>query len=83
MQKPTTILISDFRKSMDEVLNSSGLPWWKVKDELEHTFLPQVRQLAIQEERIELELYNKALAEEESNKIEELREQRVKRSGKK
>lgn len=79
MQKPTTVLISDFRKSMDEVLNSSGLPWWKVKDELEHIYLPQVRQLAVREEQVELEMYNKSLAEEESNKIEDLRQ---KRSGK-
>ena len=79
MQKPTTVLISDFRKSMEEVLNNSGLPWWKIKDELEYTFLPQVRQLAVREEQVELEMYNKSLAEEENNKIEDLRQ---KRSGK-
>lgn len=77
MQKPITMIINDFRSEMERAINDSGLPWWKIKDELEFFILPQVKNLAIREEQLELESYNNARKEEEKEKLEGLREKRA------
>lgn len=77
MQKPTTVIIQEFREEMAKAINNSGLPWWKIKDELEFFILPQVKQCAIQEEQAEQQEWQKALKEEEKQKLEKLRENRV------
>ena len=80
MEKPVTIKISEFREEIVNAINNSGLPWWKVKDELEFLILPQVKQCAIQEEQAERHEWQKAVEEEEKQKLEELRENRVSES---
>ena len=80
MQKPITVMVQEFREEIVSVINNSGLPWWKVKDELEFLILPQVKQCAIQEERAERQEWQKAVEEEEKQKLEELRENRVSES---
>ena len=77
MQKPITIIVQEFREEIVKAINNSGLPWWKVKDELEFFILPQVKQCAMQEEQAERQEYQKSLEEEEKQKLEELREKRV------
>lgn len=83
MKKPATIKIHEFREEIISTINNSGLPWWKVKDELEFFVLPQVRQCAMQEEQAERQEYQKMLEEEEKQKLEELRENRVAENGEK
>ena len=78
MRKPATMLISDFRKQINEVVNSSDLPWWKIQDEIELILLPQLRVLAEKERQAELEAYLK-----EQGKQNELEEKRQKRIGEK
>ena len=80
MQKPITIMVQEFREEIVSAINNSGLPWWKVKDELEFLILPQVKQCAIQEEQAERQEWKKAVEEEEKQKLEELRENRVSES---
>ena len=80
MQKPITVMVQEFREEIVSVINNSGLPWWKVKDELEFLILPQVKQCAIQEEQAERQEWQKAVEEKEKQKLEELRENRVSES---
>lgn len=80
MEKPTTILIQEFRKDIEDVINNSKLPFWKILDELQYVVLTQVKQCAIQEEHAELQEWQKAIEEEEKQKLEELRESRVSES---
>ena len=80
MQKPITIMVQEFREEIVSAINNSGLPWWKVKDELEFLILPQVKQCAIREEQAELQEWQKSVEEEEKKKLEELRESRVSES---
>ena len=80
MEKPVTIKISEFREEVVSVINNSGLPWWKVKDELEFLILPQVKQCAIREEQAERQIWQKTIDEEEKQKLEGLRENRVSES---
>ena len=80
MEKPVTIKIREFREEIVSVINNSGLPWWKVKDELEFLILPQVKQCAIREEQAERQIWQKSVEEEEKQKLEELRESRVSES---
>ncbi len=68
MGKPNTVLISEFRNNIENVINNSGLPWWKIKDELEYVFLPGVRTCCIKEEQVEREEYNKELEKAENEK---------------
>ena len=69
MQKPITIIVQEFREEIVKAINNSGLPWWKVKDELEFLILPQVKQCAMQEEQAERQEYQKSLEEEEKQKL--------------
>lgn len=80
MKKPTTILIQEFRKDIEDTINNSKLPFWKILDELQYIVLPQVKQCAIQEEQSELQEWQKSVEEEEKQKLEELRESRVSES---
>lgn len=80
MEKPATIKICEFREEIVSVINNSGLPWWKVKDELEFLILPQVKQCAIREEQAERQIWQKTIDEEEKQKLEGLREGRVSES---
>lgn len=79
MRKPTTMLISDFRKQINEVVNSSELPWWKIQDEIELILLPQLRVLAEKERQAELEAYLKE--QEKQNELEEKRQKRIGEKG--
>lgn len=79
MQKPITLLISDFRKNMDDVINNSKLPWWKIQDEIELILLPQLRVLAEKERQAELEAYLKE--QEKQNELEEKRQKRIGEKG--
>ena len=80
MQKPITVTVQEFREEIVSVINNSGLPWWKVKDELEFLILPQVKQYAILEEQAERQEWQKSVEEEEKQKLEKLRENRVSES---
>ena len=79
MKKPATMLISDFRKQINEVVNSSELPWWKIQDEIELILLPQLRVLAEKERQTELEAYLKE--QEKQNELEEKRQKRIGEKG--
>lgn len=79
MRKPATMLISDFRKQINEVVNSSDLPWWKIQDEIELILLPQLRVLAEKERQAELEAYLKE--QEKQNELEEKRQKRIGEKG--
>lgn len=79
MRKPATMLISDFRKQINEVVNSSELPWWKIQDEIELVLLPQLRVLAEKERQAELEAYLKE--QEKQNELEEKRQKRIGEKG--
>lgn len=79
MRKPATMLISDFRKQINEVVNSSELPWWKIQDEIELILLPQLRVLAEKERQAELEAYLKE--QEKQNELEEKRQKRIGEKG--
>lgn len=79
MKKPATMLISDFRKQINEVVNSSDLPWWKIQDEIELILLPQLRVLAEKERQAELEAYLKE--QEKQNELEEKRQKRIGEKG--
>lgn len=79
MKKPATMLISDFRKQINEVVNSSDLPWWKIQDEIELILLPQLRILAEKERQAELEAYLKE--QEKQNELEEKRQKRIGEKG--
>lgn len=57
IEKPVTVLIKEFRKQEEDLLNNSCLPWWKILDELEFIILPKVRQLAVIEEQKEQKTY--------------------------
>lgn len=81
MQKPTTLLIAEFRKQVEIALNNSGLPWWKVRDELQYVFLPQAQNLAMREEQLEMEEYQKYVQAENEKKLEEKRKQRIDKKG--
>lgn len=61
MEKPATILINEFRDKMQEVLNTSNLPWWKIQDELRYVIMPQVDRAVIIEAKKEMELYQESL----------------------
>lgn len=76
MQKPITLLISDFRKNMDDVINNSKLPWWKIQDEVELVLLPQLRRLSEQEKQAELKAYLEEKQKQEE--LEKKREERIK-----
>lgn len=80
MKKPTTILIQEFRRDIEDVINNSQLPFWKILDELQYIVLPQVKQCAIQEGQAELQEWQKSVEEEKKQKLEELRESRVSES---
>lgn len=79
MQKPVTMLISDFRKQIDKVINGSSLPWWKIQDEIELILLPQLRVLAEKERQAELEAYLKE--QEKQKELEDKRKERVEKKG--
>ena len=79
MRKPATMLISDFRKQINKVVNSSELPWWKIQDEIELVLLPQLRVLAEKERQAELEAYLKE--QEKQNELEEKRQKRIGEKG--
>lgn len=79
MKKPATMLISDFRKQINEVVNGSDLPWWKIQDEIELILLPQLRVLAEKERQAELEAYLKE--QEKQNELEEKRQKRIGEKG--
>ena len=79
MRKPATMLISDFRKQINKVVNSSELPWWKIQDEIELILLPQLRVLAEKERQAELEAYLKE--QEKQNELEEKRQKRIGEKG--
>ena len=80
MQKPITVMVQEFREEIVSAINNSGLPWWKVKDELEFLILPQVKQCAIREEQAERQIWQRTIDEEEKQKLEGLREGRVSES---
>ena len=80
MDKPATILINEFREKIVDDINNSGLPFWKIKDELQYIIMPQVQQCAMKEEKEELQEWQKSVEEEEKKKLEELRESRVSES---
>lgn len=81
MQKPTTLVIAEFRKQLEMTLNNSGLPWWKILDELRYVFLPQVQNLAVKEEQMEIQSYQEYAKSENEKNLEEKRKQRVKQKG--
>lgn len=68
MEKPVTVLIKEFRKQVEDLLNHSSLPWWKICDELEFVVLPKVRQLAASEEQKERKIYEDSLKNEMEKK---------------
>lgn len=61
MEKPATVLINEFRDKMQEVLNTSNLPWWKIQDELRYVIMPQVDRAVTVEAKKEMELYQESL----------------------
>lgn len=65
MDKPITMKIQDFREKMVAVMNESGLPWWKIQDDLQFFFLPKVAEASRNEELAEKEKYEKSLLDEE------------------
>lgn len=79
MQKPATILISEFREKIVEDIQNSNLPWWKIKDELEFFLLPQVRNAANQEAINEKKEYEEELKKQEE--LEQLRKERAESGG--
>lgn len=60
MEKSLIVQIKEFEKRLEELINScnkGGIPWWKIKDELEYVYLPQIRGLAIKEEEKAIKEY--------------------------
>lgn len=80
MNKPATMLIKEFRAKFEEVLNGSGLPWWKVLDEIQNVYLPLLRRAAQDEEHMEFEKYNESLKEEQEI-VESIRRKKRNRKG--
>lgn len=67
MNKPATILIKEFDENICHIINSCGLPMWKVRDELTKV-MQQVQDICLQEEEAELREYEKGLKKEELEK---------------
>ena len=67
MDKPVTILINEFREKIVDDINNSGLPFWKIKDELQYVIMPQVHQCAMKEEKAELERYKQSIEDEDKD----------------
>ena len=67
MDKPVTILINEFREKIVDDINNSGLPFWKIMDELKYVIIPQVQQCTIKEEKAELERYNQSIKDEDKD----------------
>lgn len=68
MDKPISIIVEDTKKSLADVLNTSGLPLSVIKM-IVNTLNNEVNELAVNEYKRDLELYNKK--QEEETKIEE------------